>query len=89
MFIFKNGALFYYMALVVVMAALFAANEVARRWKYVGFFCFVIFPAGLSVLWFTVLKDVTYTDWVPPCKGVFLDSRLHRLLVHTACQGNA
>ncbi|MBI4856438.1 MAG: hypothetical protein HY818_06850 [Acetobacterium woodii] len=48
---------------VIVFIALFAFNEVARRWKYVGFFCFVILPIILSSLWFTVLRDTTYTDW--------------------------
>lgn len=48
---------------IVVFAALFGLNEVARRWKYVGFFCFVILPIVLSILWFTILKDTTYTDW--------------------------
>lgn len=48
---------------IIVFALLFGLNEVARRQKYVGFFCFVILPAILSILWFTVLKDTTYTDW--------------------------
>ncbi|MFT8352440.1 DUF5692 family protein [Clostridium saccharoperbutylacetonicum] len=48
---------------VLVFIALFGLNEVTRRSKYVGFFCFVILPIGLSILWFTVLKDTTYTDW--------------------------
>ncbi|MEX1308092.1 MAG: DUF5692 family protein [Eubacteriales bacterium] len=46
-----------------VLSALFAVNELSRRFKWVGFFCFVILPIVLSVLWFTVLKDTTYTDW--------------------------
>lgn len=28
-----------------------------------GFICFVILPVILSVLWFTVMKETTYTDW--------------------------
>jgi hypothetical protein len=48
---------------ILVFIALFGLNEVSRRWKYVGFFCFVVLPAGLSVLWFTVLSSSTYTDW--------------------------
>lgn len=48
---------------VVVLAALFGLNEVTRRWKYVGFFSFFILPIILSFIWFTVLKDQTYTDW--------------------------
>jgi len=47
----------------LVFSALFALNEVSRRFKWVGFFCFVVLPAILSVLWFTVLKASTYTDW--------------------------
>lgn len=46
-----------------VFAALFLFNEVSRRFKCVGFLSFVILPAVLSVLWFTVLKDRTYLDW--------------------------
>jgi hypothetical protein len=48
---------------ILVFIALFGFNEVARRWKYVGFFSFVILPIALSILWFTVLRDKTYTDW--------------------------
>ncbi|WP_461205693.1 DUF5692 family protein [Clostridium sp. DL1XJH146] len=48
---------------ILVFAALFGLNEITRRYKYVGFFFFVVLPIGLSVLWFTVLKDTTYTDW--------------------------
>lgn len=47
----------------IVFAALFIFNEAARRWKYAGFFCFIVLPLILSVLWFTILKDTTYTDW--------------------------
>ena len=57
----------------VVCAALFGLNEVSRRWKWAGFFCFIVLPIALSILWFTALKDVTYTcllytspDWSPP-----------------------
>ncbi|MBC3797346.1 DUF5692 family protein [Acetobacterium tundrae] len=48
---------------VIVFIALFVFNEIARRWKWVGFFSFVILPIFLSTLWFTVLRDTTYTDW--------------------------
>jgi hypothetical protein len=47
----------------VVFGLLFGANEVSRRYKWVGFFCFLILPVGLSLMWFTVLSDTTYTDW--------------------------
>ncbi len=48
---------------ILVFALLFGLNEVTRRSKKVGFFCFVILPIILSVIWFTALKDTTYTDW--------------------------
>lgn len=48
---------------VMVFIALFGLNEIARRRKYIGFFCFVILPLILSILWFTILKNTTYTDW--------------------------
>lgn len=48
---------------IAVFASLFILNEAARRWKYAGFFCFIVLPVILSILWFTVLKDTTYTDW--------------------------
>lgn len=46
-----------------VFAALFLFNEFARRSKLTGFFSFVILPIILTIIWFTVLKDTTYTDW--------------------------
>ncbi|ADL53092.1 DUF5692 family protein [Clostridium cellulovorans] len=48
---------------ILVFIALFGFNEIARRWKYVGLFSFIILPIVLSILWFTVLSDTTYTDW--------------------------
>lgn len=48
---------------ILVFVLLFGFNEVARRLKWFGFFSFVILPTILSVLWFTTLKDTTYTDW--------------------------
>lgn len=47
----------------VVFAGLFLFNEFSRRQKWAGFFSFVILPIILTVVWMTVLKDVTYTDW--------------------------
>lgn len=47
----------------LVLACLFAFNEVSRRNKWVGFFSFIILPIILTILWFTVLKEETYTDW--------------------------
>jgi hypothetical protein len=48
---------------ILVFAILFGLNEITRRYKYVGFFFFVIVPIVLSTVWFTVLKDTIYTDW--------------------------
>ena len=48
---------------ILVFAILFGLNEITRRYKYVGFFFFVIVPIVLSIVWFTVLKDTIYTDW--------------------------
>ncbi|MGL4106930.1 DUF5692 family protein [Clostridium sp. LP20] len=48
---------------ILVFVILFALNEITRRWKYAGLFCFAILPIILSAIWFTVLKDTTYTDW--------------------------
>ena len=48
---------------ILVFVVLFGFNEVARRFKYVGLFSFVVLPITLSILWFTVLSDTTYTDW--------------------------
>ena len=47
----------------LVFAGLFIFNEVARRWKWAGFFSFIVLPVALSIMWFTVLKEQTYTDW--------------------------
>ncbi len=48
---------------IFILFLLFAFNEVARRWKWVGFFTFVALPVILTGIWFTLLKDETYTDW--------------------------
>jgi len=48
---------------IIVFVILFILNEVSRRFKYLGLFCFFILPLTLSILWFTVLRDTTYTDW--------------------------
>lgn len=47
---------------ILVFVALFLLNEFSRRNKYGGFVSFIVFPIGLSILWFTTLKDTTYTD---------------------------
>lgn len=48
---------------ILVFVALFLLNEFSRRNKYCGFVSFIVLPISLSVLWFTALKDTTYTDW--------------------------
>lgn len=48
---------------ILVFALLFGLNEITRRSKEAGFICFVILPIVLSIVWFTALKDTTYTDW--------------------------
>ena len=64
-FNFADGATLVTSLLVwlLVFSALFALNEVSRRFQWVGFACFVVLPVVLSVLWFTVLRASTYTDW--------------------------
>lgn len=47
----------------IVFLMLFGLNELTRRNKYIGFCSFVVLPIILSILWFTVLSDTTYTDW--------------------------
>lgn len=48
---------------IVVFVCLFVFNEVARRFKWMGFLSFVVLPVILTVIWFTVMKKTTYTDW--------------------------
>lgn len=48
---------------IVVFVCLFVFNEVARRFKWMGFFSFFVLPIILTVIWFTVMKETTYTDW--------------------------
>lgn len=48
---------------IVVFVSLFVFNEVARRFKWMGFFSFVVLPVILTIIWFTVMKETTYTDW--------------------------
>lgn len=47
----------------LVFAGLFIANELTRRYKKVAILTFIVLPIVLSILWFTVLRDKTYTDW--------------------------
>ncbi len=64
-FNFEGGAstISVWLVWILVFTLLFVLNEVTRKSTIAGFFCFVIMPVVLSVLWFTVLKDTTYTDW--------------------------
>lgn len=48
---------------IAVFVVLFVLNEITRRSAIAGFLAFVVLPIALSVLWFTVLRDSTYTDW--------------------------
>lgn len=63
MFVFNSSALATWAVWIVVFAALFGLNEVSRRSKEAGFFFFIVMPIVLSILWVTVLRDTTYTDW--------------------------
>lgn len=64
MFTFNSqNPLSMWLVWLAVFAVLFLLNEVSRRYKWVGFGCFVILPLVLSALWFTVLKESTYLDW--------------------------
>lgn len=57
------SALSVWLVWLVVFAALFLLNELTRRSKWLGFCAFVVLPIVLSILWFTVMSDTTYTDW--------------------------
>ena len=48
---------------ICVFVILFLLNEVTRRFQVAGIIGFVVLPATLSALWFTVMKETTYTDW--------------------------
>lgn len=65
MFTFAEGAsaLNVWLVWIGVFAALFILNEITRRSNVAGFLAFVVMPIILTVLWFTILKDTTYTDW--------------------------
>lgn len=87
-FNYEGGASFFSVwgVWVAVFLILFLLNEFSRRSKFGGFLCFVVLPIGLSMLWFTVLKDTTYTDWfhlakvysaVAGCIGFWCIRHLH------------
>nr|WP_315021118.1 DUF5692 family protein [uncultured Aminipila sp.] len=64
-FNYAEGATFFsaWGIWLVVFAGLFIFNEFARRWKWAGFFSFIVLPVVLSIMWATTLKEETYTDW--------------------------
>lgn len=64
-FNFEGGAttLSVWLVWIAVFVVLFGLNEISRRYKVGGFLCFIVLPSVLTVLWFTVLKEKTYTDW--------------------------
>lgn len=67
MFVFNyaEGATFIMpvLASLVVLAFLFVFNEFARRIKWFGLFSFTVLPVFLTVIWMTVMREATYTDW--------------------------
>jgi len=63
MFEFSHEAWATILVWIAVLAGLFITNEIARRFKWVGFFTFIGLPIILTVLWLTVLSEKTYTDW--------------------------
>jgi len=87
-FNYDSGAsmLSVWLVWIMVFVILFGVNEIARRYKIMGFICFVVLPTVLSILWFTVLSDTTYTDWfhlakvyssTAGCIGFYLIRHLH------------
>ena len=57
------SSLLVWLVWLAVFFALFVSNEVARRFKWVGFSLFVVLPTVLTVLWMTTLSDTAYMDW--------------------------
>lgn len=48
---------------IAVFASLVILNEISRRWKWSGFFFYFCLPVIGTVIWFTALKGIAYTDW--------------------------
>lgn len=65
MYVFPNtdSSLLIFAIWLLVLVALFLANELTRRFKIIALLAFVLLPIVLTTLWMTVLSDVTYTDW--------------------------
>ncbi len=64
-FNYGEGAEFFsvWLVWIGVFFILFLLNEVTRRFKVAGILGFMVLPVVLSALWFTVMKETTYTDW--------------------------
>jgi hypothetical protein len=52
-----------WLASFIILAILLTHNELARRYKWVGLASFTLLPIILTIIWLTVLKEETYTDW--------------------------
>ena len=65
MFTFATGVSTGLVCLVwlAVLVSLFGLNELTRRFKWIGFFAFVVLPTVLTILWLTVLRETAYMDW--------------------------
>lgn len=64
MFTFNGtNPLIMWLVWLCVFGLLFILNEISRRSKYLGLLFFVVIPIILSILWFTILKGNSYTDW--------------------------
>lgn len=64
-FNYGEGATFIsvWLVWICVLLILFLLNEVTRRYKVAGILGFMVLPVVLSILWFTVMRETTYTDW--------------------------
>lgn len=51
------------LAQIIIIICLFGFNELQRRFKWIGFLSLSVLPLGLTVIWFTVMREQTYTDW--------------------------
>ena len=65
MYVFPNAdSVFIIIAIwLIVVATLFLANELTRRFKICALIAFVLLPLVLTIVWTTFLSDVIYTDW--------------------------
>ncbi|NCC86390.1 MAG: hypothetical protein EOM05_00785 [Clostridia bacterium] len=65
MFTFASGVStgLVWLVLLAALVSLFGLNELTRRFKWIGFFAFVVLPTVLTILWLTVLRETAYMDW--------------------------